>query len=94
MPSHLSHSEVSQPFTFKGHDYLAMQHTDADSQFFERLEKLFANRKGSDHGAITLTQKRCESKPNEVNPSVNQPAYIHAHPHRSLSTTLHGRKSY
>ncbi|OAA73782.1 Signal recognition particle, SRP9/SRP14 subunit [Cordyceps fumosorosea ARSEF 2679] len=33
------------------------QHSSHD-QFFEKLNELFAARKGSDHGAIYLTQKR------------------------------------
>ncbi|KFH42896.1 Signal recognition particle subunit-like protein [Hapsidospora chrysogenum ATCC 11550] len=36
--------------TIKGHV--------SQSEFFDRLEKLFGQRKGSDHGAVYLTQKR------------------------------------
>lgn len=35
-------------------------------QFFDQLEKLFKHRDGQDHGAIYLSQKRCQSRPRSV----------------------------
>ncbi|CAH0036976.1 unnamed protein product [Clonostachys solani] len=45
----------------------------SQSEFFDRLEKLFSQRKGGDHGAIHLSQKRLKNTEDTAMPSADEP---------------------